>query len=773
MILSYNEVKKNIDVTVEELSTSLINLGHEVEGIESLYIKNLKVGKVVECNKHPKSDKLKITKVDLGNEVVQIICGAPNVGIDQLVCVATEGCEINGITIQPTELVGEMSNGMICAIGELIDNKNAMPSDYNDFIYNFSDATIGDDAAVVLGLDDYLLDVSLTANRGDCQSYRGLLRDLAALYGKTEEEITITEATLVNNYSANTSTDMCSYISATLITNINEKVTTDADKIFLIKHGIKPQSYIVDKTNKVLLTTGIPMHAYDADKIKGGINALITTEATKFTALDEVEYEIAVGSLVITDDEKIVGIASVMGSNETKVSEETNNVLLELACFDPSTVRNSAKNIGRKTDASMRGEKGIDILAFSDAYNMVVSGEEVSNIVECGDKTYHAPSINFDPSIVKIILGIEVNNVEEILTKFGFTLNKDSNGVINISIPSWRKDIENDHDFVEEVIRYLSLDSIDVKTSIASLLTSDKVIDVKKINVERELEQTLLSYGLNQVITYSLVSIKDLENFNQSVEDRIELMMPLSSEHAVYRQSLMPSLIKTAKYNFDRQQKSVNIFEIANTYTTHGEEYKLGILLSGVKEQTINNKPVMFDFYDVKNYVCNLLDFYKVDYKIEVANTEIAEINKYVHAEVIVNDVVVGYIGQKHPGYVKKIKPNVFVAELNLSLIEESIIFKKEYKQINNSPVVSRDMTINVNNDKNFNEIKAVFNNIDYLVSAECISIYAPDETKTNYTFNISFNHDNMTFKAEEIEVLVAKIVENIRKNGMEFNEGA
>lgn len=772
MILSYNEVKKHIDVSLEDLQQSLINLGHEVEGVESLYIKNLKVGKVVECIAHPESQKLKITKIDIGTDIIQVICGAPNVDVDQLIVVATEGCEVNGMVIKPTKLAGEMSNGMICAIAELIDNKNAMPSEYADLIHNFKEANIGDDAAVVLGLDDYLLDISLTANRGDCQSYRGLIRDLSSLYPETKYEINNVESSFENSYYAKTETELCSHLSATLIKNIHDKITSDEDKIFLIKHGIKPQNYIVDKTNIVLLKTGIPMHAYDADKINGGIIATVLSEASKYVALDEVEYNLTPGTLVIKDETKIVGIASVMGSNETKITDETKDALLELGCFDPSTVRNSAKNISRKTDASMRGEKGIDVLAFNDAFNMVVSGEEISTINSDGIINVDIDVINFDPSIIKIILGIEVENAIEIIEKFGFVAEKLENGTYDIKVPSWRKDIENDHDFVEEVIRYLSLDAIENKDSISTLLSSEKVINSKKIDVERNLEKTLLSYGIDQVITYSLVSHDELETFNQQKDACVELMMPLSSEHAVYRQSLMPSLIHTAKYNFDHQQKSVSIFEIANTYTKDKEDYKLGILLSGVKKQEINQKPEMYNFYDLKNYVTNLLNEYNVEFLIDVAKTPINEINKYVHAEIIVNNKKVGFLGKKHPNYVKKMKHDVFVCELDLGLIENEIEFRKTYSQISHAPVVSRDLTIIVNNNKNFNEIRSVFNGIEFLKTAECISIYTPDETKTTYTFNLSFVSDGKTFVTEEIDALVEQIVNNIRSNGMEFNEG-
>lgn len=772
MILSYNEIKKYVEITLEELQSSLINLGHEVEGVEKLHIDNIVVGEVVECIAHPESKKLKITQINIGNEIIQVVCGAPNVDVKQLVAVATNGAKVNGLEIKPTALAGVMSNGMICAIAELVDRSNCMPNEFSDLIYNFENANIGDDAMVSLGLDDYILDVSLTANRGDCLSYCGILRDLASLYPAKTLKINKIDSNVKNDFSSKIETEMCQYLSCTLVNDIQNKKTSDEDKLFLLKHNIKAQNYIVDKANIVMLKTGIPMHAYDASKINGGVCAKLVNEKTKFIGLDEVEYDLAQGTLVICDDEKIVSIASVIGSNETKVTDQTTSALIEVGVFNPTAVRESAKNISRKTDASIRGEKGIDVLSVVDARNILLETEIASTISEIGSIEYTPNIIEFNVKTVKIILGIDVDNTIEILEKFGFKCALVEGTTYNVAIPSWRKDIENDHDFVEEVIRYLSLDSIDSKENVSTLLSSEKIIDVKKIDVERKFEQTLLSYGLNQVITYSLVGIDDLNCFNQNVDEAIKLMLPMSSEHAYYRQSLLPSLIKTAKYNFDHQQKSVAIFEIGNTYTKECEEYKLSILLGGIKNHEINQKPQIYDYYDLQNFVANLLNEYGVEYEICVAKNEINEINKYVHAEIIVNNKVVGFIGQKHPEYIKKIKPDIFVCEINLSLIEDEIKFVKQYKQVSNSPVVSRDLTVIVKNDKTYQEITSIFKNIEYLTETNCISIYSPNESSTNYTFNISFSCPNKTFIAEEIDALVEQIINNIRNSGMEFNEG-
>ncbi len=778
MYISQEELKNNnIDLDLTTLENNLVQLGHEVESVTTFGNDKVVVGKVLTCEKHPEADRLNVTTVDVnGEEELQIVCGAPNVAAGQLVPVALVGAKFGDFKIKKAKLRGVVSMGMICSLAELGIEDSLLTEDDKAGIHVFAEnVEVGQNAFTALGLADNVLELGLTANRGDCQSYVGVKRDLSALLNTklaiTSSDVTeefTTEFTLSNNDEAS------KQLTAVEITNVKWEKSPMWLKIFLAKHQIKAQNVVVDLANYVMLQTGVPMHAYDADKIVGGLNVTRINAKEKFVALDEVEYELKANDLVIKDEEKTVAIAAVMGSNATKVTADTKRILLEIGNFDPTSVRISANSIGRKTDASSRAEKGIDPMQINNAFAMFISelkkiqAVQNSQLISTEIKTDDAQQVILKYNEIKVVLGINVTNeqAKTILTNLHFEIVNETESELTVQVPTWRFDIDNDHDLIEEIIRIIGMEAVEVSDVLTTIIPKDKVILDRKIQIEREVEKVMLGTGLNQTITYSLVNANDLTTFNQSEEQAVKLMMPLSNEHAVYRQSLIPSLISVAKYNFGRQQKAINIFEIANTYRQIDEELIEEYLVSGViggqKATYYANEKTNYDFYDAKGAICTLLDYYNLNYQIIPATTNIAELNPYAHADIIVEDQYVGFIGKLHPNYDAKIKTDLFVFELNLKKIEDKLVKEINYKPVSTQPEVERDLTITTNRTEIYGEIVEVFTDIKHLKAVKLKDVYAGDKIDAELkatTFTLTFADDNETLTGKDIDTEVEKII--------------
>jgi phenylalanyl-tRNA synthetase beta chain len=750
----------------------------------------LVVGRTLTCEKHPEADKLNVVTVDVGNETLQIVCGAPNIGIDQKVIVAKIGCTMGDFKIKKAKLRGVESNGMICSLAELGINEKALTEDDINGIYNFSnEVELGTNALQALGLEDNVLDVSLTANRGDCLSYIGIARDLSALENKRYEYSNKQfEATVDNPVTPAIGDENSKILSTMVINNIEVTKTPEWLKIWLAKHEIKTQNNIVDIANYVMFNIGLPIHTYDADKVVGNITTCVNKKeyvGSEFVALDGNKYTIKEDSLVITDNEKVISLASVMGSDATKITNETKNILIEIGVFDPVLVRKTAaKLLNKKTDASIRGEKNVDHNQVNNAYNLLVDlittllpNASISSI-KLDTKSIEQKNITLILKDVKKVLGITIDNerIVEILNNLHFNTVNLNEEKVEVLIPSHRFDVTNDHDLIEEVIRVHNIDNINVSNSMSSFISTDKIIKNKKVEIERFLEKVVLNLGLNQVITYSLVSSEELQQFGGNIDNAVELMMPLSNNHQYYRQSLIPSLMNIAKYNFDRQQKTVNIFEIANTYTLIDNEitenYYLSGLVAGVKQNHYEDGITEFDFYDLKYVVEAILAKVGIDFSIVKTTNEINELNKYGHADIIVDNQVVGFIGAKHPNYFKKIKPSVFVFELNLTLLEKYMNHNVEYKKVSNNPIVERDITILASIETEYNSITNIFNNINYLETYSCSYIYSGEKIKQGYkavTFKVVFTDQENTLEGHQVDNSIEQIIEKAQTNGLEF----
>lgn len=790
MLISNNELKKNnINLEIETLKEKLIQLGHEVEEVIEYKNELLVTGKVIDIEKHPDADKLNICKVDVGNEILQIVCGAPNVGKDQFVIVACVGCQLGeDFKIKRSKIRGVESNGMICSLAEIGLSSNVLTSEDTDGIYNFANKVeLGKNALKELGLKDEILDLGLTANRGDCLSYDGVIRDLNALLNvKNKVEEVELEVEIDNPYNVNNLDDENTlFLTSLLLKNVEIKSVPNEIKIFLAKHNIKAQNNIVDFANYVMLQTGVPLHTYDADKIKESLTVCEVEKEEKFEALDESIYNLKPGTLVIKDAEKTVAIASVIGSNATKVTNDTKNVLVEIGNFDSVKVRKSAACIGKKTDASMRGEKGIDPLAVLKAYKLMIelttkdSNVVVSDVNFSNDLYFKQKMITLDYYNVERILGVivELEEVKDILARLMFELVKEEDGYLQYLVPSHRFDIFNDHDLIEEIIRIYGINNVKKMKEFQTFTKIDSVINEPSIKIEREIEKLLLANNLNQVITYSLVSEEELIAFNGDIQKAVSLMMPLSNLRQYYRQSLIPSLLEVAKYNLDRQAEYVNYFEIGNRYFEEEDQTREELLVAGIMGGNIpsyysDNKRT-FDFYDLKASVEALLNYYNLDYDFIQSEDSFDQVNKYSNADIYIKNKKVGFIGLKHPNYFKKIKPNIYMFELNLSLIIELLDYKVDYKKVSMNPSVTRDLTFNALREVPFSEITQIFNKIGYLKDYKLKDLYNGENIENGYvayTFSLEFSSNEETLTNELVDNSINKIIKKAIELGMVFN---
>lgn len=794
MNYTINELRKyGVKLSDSEIENGLIQLGHEVEEVIDLNIEGLVVGEVISCEPHPDSDKLSLTKVNTGTDKVQIVCGAPNVRAGLKVIVATEGTHIPAIdlTIKPIKLRGQDSNGMLCSLAELGLSKAVLNSKDVDGICELPvDSKIGKPACEYLGLDDKILDVPLTADRGDCQNYAGVVNDLKALANNQEhlsnsESLNLWEAAEAeyegnNKIEAVIKAEDTVYYSTQLIENVEIKESTIFEQVFLMKNNVKPQNNIVDNSNYGLLTFGLPTHAFDANTIAGNIVVEKTISEENFVGLDGNQYTLKPDTLVVRDEEKIICVAGVMGSDATKITERTTNVLFEVAIFDPSSVRLAAKQLGFKTDASIRYEKGVNYDAINVTRNTLVKNfGGKANIPHVSvDNKKDNNEITLNHSAIKRVLGIDIDFtiVKSILSDLLFEVKREDEAAVTYIVPAHRHDIDFENDLVEEVIRVYGIDNIGISDHLPSFNKITSIHDNTNLIVERKLESALLANGLSQVVTYSLTSSNKVNLFNTSIGQVVKLSYPISNERSIYRQSLVNSLIETAKYNLDRQQTASSIFEIADTYRTAGTEIAQKRLVSGLL--TGNNENMYlgakreFDFYDLKATLTNALSMLGIEVELQATDLELDELNKYATANVYCGEILLGYIATVHPGFVKKAKYPIYVFELDFEKIVELSKLEPTYSPVTNAPVVDRDYTITVKNEVTYGELLNILDGIDYISDVKLIDIYDGEHIEAGYkacTINIRFAINGQTLTSEMVEAEANKIIENIKTAGYKF----
>ncbi len=780
MKLSRKFVSDYIDIPTDTktLADDMTRVGNEYNNLSKLITgTNLIIGKVIKCENHPNSDHLHVCMVDIGKEILTIVCGAPNVREGINVIVAQNGAELIGGKIKKSIIRGIESNGMICSLNELgLDNKYISEDEKNGIHILSNNAKIGEEPIKYEQFDDEIIDFELTANRGDLLSILGMAYEIGAIYNTKIKNIDTTynqiNESIKNNFDLSIETNDCPIFLVKKVTNITINESPEIIKNRLIASGIRPINNIVDISNYVMLETGQPLHFYDADKLGNQIIVRNAKENEQLKTIDGIIRKLDPEDIVIANKKNTVGLAGVMGGFETEIDINTKNIIIESAIFDSYKVRKTSNKFLR-SEASIRFEKGLDAnrtyLAIERACHLLekyANGKINSDIIAHDITIKEDKQINITFKKINETLGLEINDksIIDVFERLGFKV-KNNNGNMTVSVPQRRIDINMECDLIEEVGRIYGVDNIVGKLPKLNIIPG--YIN-KKI---RNIKEKLASLGLNETLTYSLESFENNHKWTNDKYDEIKILDPMTEEKTTLRYSLIPSLYKVYKYNTARNIKDVCIFEIGHSFYKKDNDYleknTLSILMTGLYYDSLEYKKNV-DFYIAKMIIEELLNYlgYNNRYEIKASNTIPKEFHPYQSAEIIVNKKSIGNIGRIIPS----LEPNeVYVIEIDLDSLFDFKTSQIKYKEINKYPSISKDIAFILDKNITANIIIDTIKTIGgkLLTNIKIFDIYTGTkigESSKSIAFNLLFENYDKTLTDEEVNILLDKIILEISK---------
>lgn len=782
MKLSTNFLKDyvDIDVDVTKLAEDMTKVGNEYDSAEKfINATNLTIGEVTECEKHPDSDHLNVCKVDIGNEIIQIVCGAPNVRKGIKVIVALPGAKLpGGITINKSMKRGIESNGMICSIAELgVDNKFLKPEDKEGICELPEDAPISKNPIEYMQMDDAVIDFELTANRGDLLSVLGMAYEAGAIYDKPVKKVDLshknTDEDINEKFKLEINTENCTMFLAKKIENVKIKESETFIKNRLMASGIRPINNVVDISNYVMLELGQPLHFYDADKLQNMIEVRMAKNGEKLTTLDNIERILTEDDIVISDGKRSIGLAGVMGGFDTEITANTKNIIIESAIFNSVKVRKTSNKIIR-SEASNRFEKGLDgnrtYMAVERACNLLEKYAEatvVGGLVEYNKEELSEKQIDITVENINKVLGtkIEEDEILDVFRKLGFKYTKNGEK-IRVLVPRRRVDISIKEDLIEEVGRIYGVDNI--QGELPNLPIKQGSLD----RVTREIRNKMVDLGLNETLSYVLVNEETAKDFTNDNIETIKLLSPLSEDRNTLRHSILPSLYKIYEYNIARYNKDISIFEIGKRFNkidgNFSEENMLSALMTGDYFLGLEKKKI--DFYVIKGIAEEMLDYlgYSGRYSFVVKENIPNQMHPGQTAFISVNNDIVGIIGRIHP---EKCKDEVFVMEINLDKLLAKKTGKMKYKEISKYPTVKKDIAIIVNKEITSEEIAKEIKKAagSLLIKSEIFDVYTGKgilENKKSIAYSLTFGSNSKTLTDEEINNVFEKVIERLSKIG-------
>lgn len=772
-----NDYTKIDDIDTKYLTDEMVRIGNESEFVKKLVSANkLVIGQIIECNKHPESDHLNICKVDIKSEVLNIVCGAPNVRKGIKVIVALDGCVLPKGTIKKSIILGHESNGMLCALDELgIEQKYLKKEDIDGISELPSDAPIGEDPIKYLELDDEIIDFELTSNRADLLSELGLAYEVSAITDREVKEPKIDYEQINKNIedelNLKVDTDNVFTFLTKKVINIEIKESPNFIKNRLIACGIRPINNVVDISNYVMLETGQPLHFYDADRLGNTISARMAHDGEKVTTLDNNERILSSSDIVITNGKDAIGLAGVMGGLSTEIEKNTKNVVIESAIFRPINIRNTSKKILR-SEASSRYEKGLDVnrcyYAIERActlLSMYAGGKVYKGMLEYNTLDRNNKEIDISLDKINSVLGykLTIEDVLDVFRKLKFEVTE-KNNIFRVSVPTRRVDISIVEDLIEEVGRIYGVDNIE------STLPNFETLPGNFDRKPRIIRNIMRNLGFNEVITYSLINEKDVFKFTNDEFGLIQVCSPLSEDKTTLRHSLITSLLSVYDYNKARNIKDLSIFEISKGFSKINseiiEENLLSALVTGrySKGIEINN----YDFYTMKGIVEELLERlgYKNRYTFEVREFA-CEMNPYQSAYININGTIVGYFGKINPSLYKE---DIYVMEINLNTLFGINSGKIKFKEFTKYPSITKDLSFIVNKDVLCGNIITTIrkNGKGTLKSVNAVDYYEDEslgDGKKAITFKLTFESFDKTLTDEEINPLIDNVISAVIKN--------
>ena len=817
MQVSLNWLNEFVDlsnVEAAQIAHELTMSGLEVEAIEDVKpsFTNIKTVKIEKIDAHPNSDRLHLVTVNTGSGLKTVVCGAQNIQEGQVVPYASVGSQVldrktgEMFTLTPAVIRGVESQGMLCSADELgVADRNYQKED-GILILNrlFPDVELGKDVKDVLGFEkDTVIDVAPTANRGDQMSVIGVARELSSLFNTPLKfnPVECTKDLTTDKFKVEIKDkDVCKYYSIALLKNIKIKSSPDWMQKRLIASGVRAINNVVDITNYVMLEYGCPLHAFDADKLDGYLCVRRAEEGEKLVTLDEVERTLTTDSVLIATKDKGVCLGGVFGGANSEIDDNTTSLALEAAYFTPATNRKSARSAGYRSEASARFERGIDIEAVKPALMRAMqllveyADAEVVGVVEDGENKLEPIEITLRYPQIKRMLGCEIasDRCDNILENLGFKKLGGNAAAAKFLVPSFRAyDVTREIDLIEEIARINGYDKISptlpAKAQTPTITLEEKVI--KKIH------ELLLSAGLNEIQTSSLIGKPMLDKFKIDYDDEnaVKVLNAVSEDYSMLRQTLSASVLNCMKYNFDNGQKNFWAYEIGKTYikTAPADEKNTGVketrVLEGVLTGEVQNSKwqvkTSSDFYTVKGIMENIFNDLEVLRRIKLApleETELSKDNKILHpyrtAVVMLlgkKPQPIGYFGQVHPTLIDKLKLNqdAFLFNLNLteliSAVKETI---PRFKHLPQFPEVRRDIAFIINDDVTFDDIQKVIKNSvkqNIFKGSEIFDVYQGEHVEDGFksvAFRIKMQDENATLTDEIIEQQMTSVREKLQK---------
>lgn len=794
MLISLNWLKQYIDldgIEINEMENSLTMIGQEVEKIEiaGSNLENVVTAKIIEKEMHPDSDHLTVCKVDNGKEILQIVCGASNHKAGDKVVLAQIGAKLSeDFVIKKGKIRGKESCGMLCSEVEL-----GIGSDKDGIIILPEDAPIGVPFKDYLGINDTVFELEITPNRPDCLSHIGIARELSAYYGK---ELKYPETEIKSEISEKTSDNVKvsiedSNLSRRYVTRILKNVTVKESPKWLKERieavGLRSINNIVDVSNFILMEMNHPNHVFDLDKIEGNeIKVKSAVKGDKLVTLDDQERELEDGDIVICDSKKILALGGVMGGLDSEVTDNTKNILLEVAQFNPQNVRKTSRRLTLSSDSSYRFERGIDvedsikvINRLANLIQEVAGGEILNGYVD----VYPVPhenkvaELNFERLNRFVGKVIPREKVIEILRNLEIDV-KDNGETLTLTAPSYRGDLELEQDYFEEVIRMYGFDNIE---NILPRVDINKNSTLDTTKLTDRVKTICASVGLKEVINYSFIpkdALQKLKFTGVSEDKLIDISNPITEDFVTMRPTLLYSLIKNAKDNMNRNVSNIRFFEVSRTFEKAEElakeDIKVGIILAGENDKTLwNPKPVHYDFYDLKGIVEEIFSKLKFQ-SFSIKRSVQTEFHPGRSADVFVGKEYIGSFGEIHPDVLENFgldKKTVLVAEFNIELIKKYINKPFVYQGIVKYPAVPRDLALVMNENILVGDVLKTIEKIDKKVEkVELFDIYqgiGVEPGKKSVAISILLRDDSKTLEEKEINDIIDKILAKMKKDYM------
>ncbi|WP_180007238.1 MULTISPECIES: phenylalanine--tRNA ligase subunit beta [unclassified Acinetobacter] len=768
----------NPAIDSDTLSDQLTMLGLEVDDLSPAAkpFTGVVVGEVLTVVQHPDADRLRVTTVNIGSgEPLQIVCGAPNVRVGMKAPVATIGAVLPGdFKIKKGKLRGVESQGMLCGASEIdledkIDGLLELPAD----------APVGVNVREYLDLDDNVIDISITPNRGDCFSIRGIAREIGVInqLPVTAPEIKEVAATITDEKKVVVETDGCPRYLGRVIKNVNTKAPTpEWMERALARAGIRQHSILVDITNYVLMELGQPLHAFDGGKVEGAVRVRQATAAEKLTLLNEQEVKLSENVMVIADDQKALAIAGIMGGLSSAVSDDTTEIFLESAFFDQLYIAGRARSFGLHTDASQRYERGVDfelpMTAMHRASQLIadLAGGEFGPIT-VAEKVELLPkreAIELNQAQVDQLLGYKVESafITDALTRLGCNVTVKAEGEWTVVPPSHRFDMAIYQDLIEEVARIHGYDNIQI---------SLPVIDVKLAKYQDQFElvqlrQTAVALGYQEAISFSFADAKLEKQLNPQVQP-LALANPISSDLAVMRSTLLSSLIPCVQYNVNRQQNRVRFYELGLRFDYQGANSihdlkqipTFALVATGSRTtESWHGKAQPMDFFDFKGDVEEILNSARLN--VEYVRSERTWLHPGQSAEILVNGQSIGYFGRLHPSLEDELDlATTWVAELDQSAVLQTYV--SNFTELSRFPSVRRDIALLISDKINVSEIQQLIEKTggELLDAVWLFDVYTGqgvEEGKRSLAFAIQWQHPTRTLEDAEIKTGMDNILQ-------------